>query len=101
MILYTVCKIAIAIQVLLLVAWAYSLLRPNGTDPAGQGIAIGLLLGMAVYIVGGVMLVRTGKTWAMVVSLIMAAIPIIIVATMLAKEVQFSSRNKDRVESSG
>lgn len=82
-------KIVIGIEILLLLAWAYSMfLKPNGTDPAGQGIAAGMLMGFAAYIAIQVFLLLSGKTWAAVMLLIMAAIPICIVTVMLMKEYQ-------------
>lgn len=87
MLLYTIGKIAIALQIILLAAWAYSLLiKTNGTDPAGKGTAMVLLLGFAGYIAIGVLLLLTKRFWPNIIMLIMAAIPIIIIVSMLVQE---------------
>lgn len=80
-------KIAIALEVILLLIWAYSIfLKPNGTDPAGQGIAVVFLLGLAAYIAIGVFLLLYGRVWSQVLVLVMAAIPLAIVVIGLMKE---------------
>jgi len=79
--------VAIALEVILLLIWAYSIfLKPNGTDPAGQGTAIVFLLALAGYIVAGVLLLLSKKFWPMVLVLVMAAIPLGIVIIGLVKE---------------
>lgn len=85
--LYTIGKIAIALQIVLLLVWAYSLLiMPNGTDPAGRGTAMVILLGFAGYIAVGVLLLLTKKLWPQIIVLVMAVIPLTIIITMLVKE---------------
>lgn len=87
MVLYTIGKIAIALQIILLLVWAYSLLiRPNGTDPAGEGTAMVLLLGFAGYIAIGILMLLTKRFWPTVLMLVMAAIPLVIVTSMLLQE---------------
>ena len=87
MLLYTIGKVAIGLQIILLLVWAYSLLiLPNGTDPAGRGTAMVLLLGFAGYIAVGVLLLLTKKMWPQIIVLVLAAIPITIIITMLVKE---------------
>lgn len=86
MILLIAGKIVIGLQIVLLLIWAYSIfLTPNGTDPAGGGTAIVLLLGMAAYIATGVALLMSGKTWALVIVLVMAALPLGIAINELVK----------------
>lgn len=87
MLLYTIGKFAIGLQIILLLVWAYSLFaQPNGTDPAGAGTAMVLLLGFAGYIAVGLFLLLTKKFWPQIIVLVMAAIPMIIVTTMLLQE---------------
>ena len=87
MILFNAGVVAIALQIILLLIWAYSIfLKPNGTDPAGQGIAMGFLLGLAGYIALAILLLLSRKTWCMVLVLVMAAIPLAIVIIGLVKE---------------
>lgn len=89
MILYIAGEIVIAIQVILLLVWAYSMFgSPNGTDPAGEGIAFTLLIGFASYIVIAVFLLLTKRTWPMISVLLMAVLPISIVAVMWLKNVR-------------
>ena len=86
MILLIAGKIVIGLQIILLLVWVYSIfLSPNGTDPAGEGTAIVLLLGMAAYIAIGIGLLMTGKTWALILVLVMAALPLGIAVTELVK----------------
>ncbi len=89
MILYIAGKIAIAIQVILLLAWAYNLFGSvNTTDPAGEGIAFTLLIGFASYIVIAVFLLLTKKAWPMVGVLVMAIIPVSIFIVMWLKNIR-------------
>ncbi|MET0465482.1 MAG: hypothetical protein ABW007_20145 [Chitinophagaceae bacterium] len=93
MILFIAGQIAIGIQIILLLAWAYSMFGPaNGTDPAGQGTAFTLLIGFASYIAIAIFLLVTRRTGPMIGVLIMAAIPITITITMWAKERQRSEK---------
>lgn len=87
MVLFTIGKIAIGVQIILLLVWTYSLfIRPNGTDPAGEGTAIVLLLGFAGYIAIGVLMLLTKRFWPMVLMLMMATVPVIIITSMLLQE---------------
>lgn len=80
-------KIAIALELILLLVWAYSIfLKPNGTDPAGKGIAVVFLLCLAGYIAAGILLLLSKRFWPMVLVLVMAAIPLAIVIIGLIKE---------------
>lgn len=80
-------KVAIALQIILLLIWAYSIfLSPNGTDPAGRGIAMVFLLGLVGYIVLGIFFLRLQKKWSLILVLVMAAIPLFIVIIGLIKE---------------
>ncbi|MBO9659429.1 MAG: hypothetical protein J7527_11445 [Chitinophagaceae bacterium] len=86
MILFIAGEIVIAIQIVLLLVWAYSLFgSPNGTDAAGEGIAFTLLIGFASYIVIAVFLLLTKRTWPMIGVLLMAVLPISIVLIMWLK----------------
>lgn len=94
MMLYTIGKIAIGLQIILLLVWAYSLLiMPNGTDAAGKGTAMVLLLGFGGYIAIGVLLLLTKKFWPQIIMLVMAAIPLVIIITMLVKEFAANADN--------
>jgi hypothetical protein len=85
--MYTAGQIAIALEIILLLVWAYHIfLKPNGTDPAGKGIAMLFLLGLAGYIAGSTVLLLLRKTWSIWLVLIMAAIPLAIVIIGLWKE---------------
>jgi hypothetical protein len=85
--MYTAGWIAIALEIFLLLIWVYHIfLSPNGTDPAGQGTAMVFLLGLIAYIAGGILLLLLRQTWSMVLVLIMAVIPLSIVAIGLWKE---------------
>jgi hypothetical protein len=79
--------IAITLEIILLLIWIYQIfLSPNGTDPAGQGIAMVFLLGLIAYIAGGIALLLLRQTWSMLLVLIMAAIPLGIVGIGLWKQ---------------
>ncbi|MCG2613386.1 hypothetical protein LZZ85_03805 [Terrimonas sp. NA20] len=89
MILFIAGQIAIGIQVILLLVWAYSMFgSTNGTDPAGQGTAFTLLIGFASYIAIAIFLLLTKKTGPMVGALAMSALPITIVIVMWLKEIK-------------
>ena len=80
-------SIIIFLEVVLLLIWVYSIfIKPNGTDPAGKGMAIVFLLGLIVYIIAGVLLVWIGKGWSLVLVLVMGAIPLGIVLIGLWKQ---------------
>ena len=77
----------ICLEAVLLLIWVYSIfIKPNGTDPAGKGIAIVFLLGLIAYIIGGILLVWIGKTWSLILVLVMGAIPLAIVLIGLWKQ---------------
>lgn len=79
--------IVISLEIVLLLIWFYSIfIKTNGTDPAGKGMAIVFLLGLILYIVAGIVLVWIGKTWSLVLVLIMGAIPLGIVLIGLWKQ---------------
>ncbi|HEX2533408.1 MAG TPA: hypothetical protein VHK69_06715 [Chitinophagaceae bacterium] len=74
---------AIGIQSLLLLVWAYHLLlKPNGTDPAGGGIALFILLIAAGYIAVQAVLLSTGKFWPSVAVLALFALPVALLVRM-------------------
>ena len=77
----------ICLEAVLLLIWVYSIfIKPNGTDPAGKGIAIVFLLGLIAYIIAGVFLVWIGKNWSLILVLVMGAIPLGIVLIGLWKQ---------------
>lgn len=81
------CWTVIFLEIVLLLIWFYSIfIKPNGTDPAGKGIAIVFLLGLIAYIIGGILLVWIGNTWALILVLVMGAIPLAIVLIGLWKQ---------------
>lgn len=78
--------IAIALELLLLLIWIYSIFfKPNGTDPAGRGIAMGFVLALCIYIGVGILFMFLQKTWSMILTLVMAAIPLAVVVIGLWK----------------
>ena len=77
----------IALEILLLIIWVYSIfIKPNGTDPAGKGIAIVFLLGLITYVIVGIVLIGLGKNWSLILALVMGAIPLWIVLVGLWKQ---------------
>jgi hypothetical protein len=85
--LYTIGVITISLDIFLLLIWGYNMfLRPNGTDPAGSGIALGLLLACALYFAGAILLIRTEKNGLMVLALGMAVMPMLLLGNMILKE---------------
>jgi hypothetical protein len=77
----------IFLEILLLIIWTYSIfIKPNGTDPAGKGIAIVFLLGLIACIIGGILLIWVGRNWSLILVLIMGAIPLGMVLIGLWKQ---------------
>jgi len=79
--------IVIILEIILLLIWAYNIfLSPNGTDPAGKGLAMVFLFGLIGYIGAGILLLLLRQTWSALLVLIMAAIPLGIVIIGLWKQ---------------
>jgi len=89
--IHTIGWIAIAMEIILLMIWVYSIFFvKNGTDPAGKGIAMGFLIALCMWVGGGILLLLLQHTWSTVIVLIMAGIPLSIVVIGLIKH--FSSK---------
>ena len=79
--------IAIGLEIVLLLIWIYSIFfQPNGTDPAGKGTAMVFVIGLGIYIAGSALLLQMGRTWSVVLALVMAGIPLAIVVIGLWKK---------------
>ncbi|MEI9943330.1 MAG: hypothetical protein WDN26_03845 [Chitinophagaceae bacterium] len=79
--------ICIALEILLLLIWVYSIFfTTNGTDPAGRGTATVFVIGLCIYIAASILLLLMGKTWSVVLVLVMAGIPLAIVCIGLGKK---------------
>jgi glucan phosphoethanolaminetransferase (alkaline phosphatase superfamily) len=77
----------IILEIALLLVWIYSIfIKTNGTDPAGKGTAMVFVIGLILYIVAGMVLVWAGRTWSLVLAIVMGVVPMMIVAKGLWKE---------------
>lgn len=85
----------IIFEMALLLVWVYSIfIKTNGTDPAGRGTAMVFVIGLILYIVAGMCLIWVGKTWSLILAIVMGIVPMSILVIGLWKEYG-PSRNKE------
>ena len=86
--------IAILLEIILLITWIYNIFfKPNGTDPAGKGLAIAFVLGLILYIAIGIVLMLVQRTWSIVLVLMMASVPVVIVLIGVSR--QYPTKRKE------
>jgi hypothetical protein len=91
--MYITAWVAIILEIVLLLIWVYSIFfQPNGTDPAGRGMAMVFVIGLCAYIGGGILLLLLQRTWSTVIVLVMACLPLAIVAIGLVKHYAGNSK---------